>query len=173
MMNSMIRFKNYEFEHNPETLLITSQKNIAKQNVLNSKTVVRETGDNSRIVTGEGNIYGEDCVYKFVKLFSLKEESGSGILSLPGIKPFYAFFESLEYSADPTPELISYKFVFREDCSRQKNMLVANKFYTLESGEDLWDVSYKFSIPIEKLVKLNPELNSVNDIEEGTVVRIC
>lgn len=172
-MNSLIRFKNFEFEHNPETLLITSQKNISRQNVLSSKSVLRETGDNSRIITGEGYIYGEGCIYKFVKLFSLKEQSGSGILSLPGIKPFYAFFESLEYSTDPTPELISYKFVFREDCSKQRNLLVANRFYTLENGEDLWDVAYKFSVPVEILVKLNPELNSVNDIEEGSKVRIC
>lgn len=172
-MNSLIRFKNYEFEHNPETLLITSQKNIAKQNVLSSKSVLREAGDNSRIITGEGYIHGEGCIYKFVRLFSLKEQSGSGILSLPGIKPFYAFFESLEYSADPTPELISYKFVFREDCSKQRNLLVANKFYALESGEDLWDVAYKFRVPIEILVMLNPDLNSVNDIEEGSKVRIC
>lgn len=172
-MNSLIRFKSYELEHNPETLLITSRKNIAGQNVLNSKSVLRETGDNSRIITGEGDIHGNNCIYKFVRLFKLKEESGSGILSLPGIKPFYAFFESLEFSADPTPELISYKFVFREDCSKQKSLLVANKFYNTESGEDLWDVAYKFSIPIEILVKLNPDLKSVNDIEEGRAVRIC
>ena len=172
-MNALIRFKEYEFEHNPATLLISSQKNIAKQNVLDSKSIVQETGDNSRIITGEGNIHGENCIYKFVKLFKLKEQSGSGILSLPGIKPFYAFFESLEFAADPTPELVSYKFVFREDCSKQRSLIVTDRFYTPESGEDLWDVAYKFSLPIEILVKLNPDLKSVNDIGEGTAVRIC
>ncbi|MBR1731216.1 MAG: LysM peptidoglycan-binding domain-containing protein, partial [Ruminococcus sp.] len=123
--------------------------------------------------TGEGAIYGENCIYKFLKLFKVKEQSGSGILCLPNIKPFYAFFSGLEFSADPTPELISYKFVFREDSSKQESLLVPESCYITDEGEDLWDVAYRFNVPIETLVKLNPELRSVNDIEEGTRVRVC
>ncbi len=172
-MNSLIRFKDYEFEHNPETLRITSQKNIARQSVIGAKTIVSETGDNSRVISGEGKIYGENCIYKYIKLFRLKEQSGSGILSLPDTKPFYAFFSSLEFSADPTPELISYKFVFKEDTSKRGKTLVADRFYSVRNGEDLWDISYMFDVPIETLVELNPGLGSVNDIEENTAVRIC
>lgn len=173
MINSMIRFKGYVFEHNPQTLKISSKKNISSRNVLNSMNAVTETGDNSRVITGEGNIHGENSIYKFVKLFKLKEESGSGILSLPFVKPFYAFFESLEFSADPTPELISYKFVFREDASKPLSKITAEKFYTLEADEDLWDVSRKFNTPIETLVALNPQLKRTDDATVGMRVRIC
>lgn len=172
-MNSLIRYKGYEFEHNPETLIITTQKNISSQKILDSKSSLRETGDNARVITGEGKIHGHDCIYKFMKLFRLKELSGSGILSLPKVKPFYAFFSSLEFSANPTPELISYKFVFKEDVSKHTALAVPDKYYTLENGEDLWDVSYSFKVPIETLIELNPEFKRVNELEEGTRVRIC
>ena len=172
-MNSLIRFKGYTFEHNPRTLLITSQKNISRQSVLGAKSTVRETGDNCRVITGEGTIHGDNCIYKFMKLFQLKEQSGSGILSLPNIKPFYAYFSSLEFSADPTPKLITYKFVFKEDSLKQGPSASPEKFYYTQEGEDLWDISYKFNVPVETLVELNPELNSVNEIEQGTKVRIC
>ncbi|MCR5652878.1 MAG: LysM peptidoglycan-binding domain-containing protein [Ruminococcus sp.] len=172
-MNSLIRFKGYEFEHNPETLRITTQKNISQQNVIGAKSVVSEIGDNSRTIIGEGKIHGENCIYKYIKLFKLKEQSGSGVLSLPGIKPFYAFFQSLEFSADPTPELITYKFVFRENSSKNRNSLVPEKYYTVQNGEDLWDISYKFNVPIETLTELNPDIKRANEIEEGRVVKIC
>ncbi len=172
-MNSMIRFKGFAFEHNPETIKITSEKNISRQSVLGAKSAVRETGDNTRIITGEGKIHGENCIYRFMKLFSLKEQNGSGILSLPGIKPFYAFFASLEFSADPTPELISYRFVFREDGSKPALFEKAERFYIIKDGEDLWDVAHRFNVPIETLAGLNPELKHVNFIEEGTRIKIC
>lgn len=172
-MNSMVRFKGYSLEHNPEKLSITSQKNLSRQNVLGAKSVVGETGDNERVVTGVGKIHGENCIYRFMKLFRLKEQSGSGILSLPGIKPFYAFFVSLEFAADPTPELITYKFVFREDCARQSKLAIPERYYTTEQNEDLWDVSYKFNVPVETLAALNPEIKRANDVSEGTRVRLC
>ena len=172
-MNSLIRFKGFELEHNPETLQITSQKNISLQSVVGAKSVISETGDNSRVISGEGKIYGENCIYKYIRLFKLKEEIGSGILSLPNIKPFYAYFSTLEFSADPTPELITYKFVFREDSSKQKDIVIPEKYYNAQSGEDLWDISHKFNVPVETLVSLNPDIKRVNEIEEGRTVKIC
>ena len=172
-MNSLIRFKGYIFEHNPETLKISSKKNVFSQSVLGGKSVVNETGDNSRVVTGEGCIHGEDCIYKFLKLFKLKEESGSGILSLPDTKPFYAFFESLEFTTNPTPELISYKFTFIEDSAKPLSKITPEKYYCLQADEDLWDAAYKFNVPIETLVALNPQLKRTDDVVEGTRVRIC
>ena len=172
-MNSLIRFKGFEFEHNPETLQITSQKNISRQSVIGAKSVISETGDNSRVVSGEGKIHGENCIYKYIRLFKLKEESGSGILSLPNMKPFYAYFASLEFSADPTPELITYKFVFKEDNSKQRDIVVPEKYYYPENEEDLWDISYKFKVPVETLVSLNPDIKRANEIEEGRAVKIC
>lgn len=173
MLNSMIRFKGYVFEHNPRTLKITSKKNIASQSVLGEKSDIIETGDNSRVVTGEGSIHGEDCIYKFLKLFKLKEEKGSGILSLPNTKPFYAFFESLEFSADPMPNLISYKFIFIEDNSKPLSRITSEIYYNLRADEDLWDVSHKFNMPIETLIKLNPQLMRTDDVEEGMSIRVC
>lgn len=172
-MNSNIRFKGYVLEHNPETLVISSRKNLSDQKTVGAKNIIRETGDNSRVVTGEGKIHGADCIYKFMKLFKLKEESDSAVLSIPGVKPFYAFFSSLEFSADPTPELISYKFVFREDCSEHGTMLIPEKYYAAAEGKDLWDIAYKFDVPVETLIELNPDIMRANELEEGCMVKIC
>ena len=40
MSNSMIRFKGFEFEHNPETLKITTENNVRYQRIVNGKDIL-------------------------------------------------------------------------------------------------------------------------------------
>lgn len=172
MTNAMIRFRDYEFEHNPETLRITSENNVVSCDSLYGKADVYGFGSRPRIVTGEGSIVGENCIYKFLRLFSVKQQNGSGILSLPSVKPFKAFFKSLEFAAEPTPELVTYKFVFVEDLTGDGGER-PEKYHTLGADEDLWDVSYRYDVPIETLLELNPFVARPEEVREGEEVRIC
>ena len=45
--------------------------------------------------------------------------------------------------------------------------------YTLEEGEDLWDVSHKFELSIERLIELNTFIKRPEEIGAGDEVRVC
>ena len=45
--------------------------------------------------------------------------------------------------------------------------------YTVENGECLWDVSYKFGVPIDTLVKLNPSVKRPDIPLDGKAVKLC
>ena len=171
MKNSVIRYKGYSFEHNPETLRISTVKSVAEQDVILGRSIVREFGEKNRIITGEGKIVGEDCMYQFLRLYKVKEERGSGVLSIPSVKPFFAFFRSLEFLAEPAPNLITYRFVFVEEGG--KSLTPAQSSYTLEDGEDLWDVSHKFGLAVEKLIELNNFIKRPEEVGARDEVRVC
>lgn len=172
MSNSMIRFKGFEFEHNPETLKITTENNVRYQRIVNGKDIVSQYGRSPRVITGEGSIIGADCMYKFLRLFRVKEQSGSGVLSVPFTKPIMAYFKKLDFLAEPTPELITYRFEFVEDCPENRGIPV-KKFYTTSAGEDLWDISYRFDVAVEKLLELNPQIKRPEEVMRGAEIRLC
>jgi hypothetical protein len=73
---------------------------------------------------------------------------------------------------EPAPEVITYSFEFLEDS--EKNYTVDEKYYhTVGVDETLWDISYLYSIPIEKLVSLNPDIKRVDELRVRSQVRVC
>ena len=167
-----MRYKGTAWEHNPQTLKISSHRSLYEQGVAGGSSVVRDFGERSRVITGSGQLAGEDCISKFAELVVLQNQSDSGILSLPDVAPFYAFFKSVELSCDPTPELITYKFEFVEDLSRGRTD-IEKRYHTVAEDETLWDISYRYGVKIEELVELNPELSRVDELTVESRVRVC
>ena len=172
MKLAVMRYKGTEWEHNPQTLKITSQRSLSEQGVAGGSSVVRDFGERSRVITGSGQLAGDDCIGKFAQLVALQNQSDSGILSLPDVAPFYAFFKSVELACDPTPELITYKFEFVEDLSRGRTD-IEKRYHTASEDETLWDISYRYGVEIERLVELNPELKRVDELAAESRVRVC
>jgi hypothetical protein len=169
---SKISHKGYTWEHNPATLRITKEHSVSTRQLSGGDTSVRVFGTKCRVITGSGQLLGEDCLYRFVEMLELQSEKDSGILCLPDMKPMYAFFKSLELSCKPTPDVLTYCFEFVEDCS--KNNSEKEKYYHMMiNGETLWDIAYLCGVEIEKLVELNPDIARVDELEEGQMVRIC
>ncbi len=172
MNPSIIRFKGYSWEHNPETLKITKSHRYSESDVAGGSTVLSGFGTRRRTVSGTGQLKGEDCIYQYTRLLKLQAGLDSGVLCLPDMKPFYAFFKSLELTCEPTPELITYSFEFVEDCS--KNNSEKEKYYHMVVGsETLWDISFMYSVGIDELVALNPEIKRVDELAQGSKVRLC
>lgn len=172
MSLAVMRYKGFEWEHNPQMLKVSSHRSLSEQGVAGGSSVVRDFGERARVITGSGQLSGDDCISKFARLATLQNQSDSGILSLPDVAPFYAFFKSIELSCDPTPELITYKFEFVEDLSKSK--AESEKLYhTVVDDETLWDISYRYDVKIEKLVELNPELKRTDELVLGSRVRVC
>jgi hypothetical protein len=68
--------------------------------------------------------------------------------------------------------MVSYGFEFIEDSDR--NYTVKEKMYhTVENSETLWDIAFNYQKDIGYLVSLNPEIKRLDELEDGTKVRIC
>lgn len=172
MTVSKIRYKGYSWQHNPKTLHIENQHNYIETEIPFSKSYVEKSTEKPRVVKGTGQLYGEDCIDQYNHLVNLRNLNGSGILSLPDIKPFYAYFKSIELICEPTDKCVSYSFVFVEDLNRNLKTKSLS-YHKVNSGETLFDIAFMYNQPIENLVKLNPQIRRIDELEEIERVRLC
>lgn len=172
MILAKMRYKGYVWNHNPETLKVTTEQKLIEQTIPQGKETIQDFGVKSRVISGSGQLFGEDCLYQYEKLLELQNESGSGILSLPDTKPFYAYFKSIELACDPAPDIITYNFQFIEDLTRKAEK-IQGIYHTLTYGQTLWDVSYIYSVSMEDLLELNPDIKRVDELVIGDKVRVC
>ncbi|MBQ1436809.1 MAG: LysM peptidoglycan-binding domain-containing protein, partial [Ruminococcus sp.] len=132
---------------------------------------VWELGRKSTIIKGTGELYGEDCLEQFEALLELFRQEGEGVLTLPGgMKPFYAVFERLKIEGKPKDDILTYSFAFRESPKRKSG---GKTVCITSGGENLWDISYRFGIVIDRLVELNPHIRRPDIVEDGSVIRLC
>ena len=171
MIPAKMRYKGRTFDHNPETVKVRDKAFVKEDNILFDEPLSRRTGRRCRVVSGRGQFIGDNCLNQYAELLRLYCEGGSGILSLPDIKPFFAYFTGLELSCDPTPDYIEYSFEFTEDCP--ENTPHTAYYHTCAQGENLWSVSYAYDVDINTLVRLNPDIRYINDNLENLRVRLC
>lgn len=172
MILSKMRFKGYAWLHNPKTLKLENGAKLREDYLFQKCCMITEESSKPTVVKGTGQLYGEDCLKQYAELLKLQAKGGSGILSLPETRPFYAFFKSISLDCDPTPDLITYSFEFVEDMS--KRPLGDTQYYhKVLEGETLWDISFNYDVPIERLVELNPQLKRTDELLSGEQVRVC
>ena len=168
-----MKYKGFSWPHNPETLTISRQREIKELKLPFSGGMTLDYGAEKRVIEGEGEFYGADCMEQFQKLSAVLEEEGSGILTLPNLPPFPARFVSLRMVGGAQPDLIRYRFVFREDGkSAAQGAAARYRSYQSAQGENLWAVAALFSTTVEELLALNPFLKWPNCLREGELVML-
>lgn len=172
MKPAKIRYKGYEWEHNPETLQMLKEENISERKFFSGKSYAVKNSTKCRRIIGKGILAGADCLKQFNELLKIQSDTQSGILTLPRQKPFYAYFKKLELLAEPVSNAVTYSFEFIEDSERE---YIQNEkfYYTVKDEQTLWDISYNIDVPIETLVSLNPDIKRVDELEIGSKVRVC
>ena len=117
---------------------------------------------NYKIISGNGEFKGENCAKQFENLSDIFIENSSGQLIIPSFAPIQAFFIELSITHSNSANLINYKFKFIEDFSHKLSTVISENptDYTIKNNESLWDVSKKFNISIEDLIKQNPHIPS-------------
>lgn len=166
-----MRFKGVQWHHNPKEIVFECDKSVKELNSPNGTSYVQNMGRKNMIISGTGELYGTDCLEQFDRLLSLFRQGGQGVLAIPKIIPVYAVFESLKIKGEPKPDVLEYSFVFRE--VMEKKQKDKTEVYTAEEGECLWDISYKFEVPIDTLVRLNPSIKRPDISLDGRVVKLC
>lgn len=167
-----MRFRGVEWQHNPQEIQFVCDKSVRELSVPQDMALVQDNGRKNMLIKGEGALCGADCLHRFEELLALYRRGGTGLLSVGGMKPFHAVFEELELVGKPRPDVLTYRFVFREvmEETPREPMTVC---YALQA-DCLWDISYRFGVDIDTLVACNPQIRRPDAvITEGTAVHLC
>lgn len=166
-----MRFNGFEWHHNPKEIVFECVKNINELSSPGSTAYIQDMGRKNMIVSGTGELYGEDCLEQFDRLLTLFKKGGRGVLAVPKITPIFAVFESLKIKGQPSPDILEYSFVFREVMEEKRTEKV--NACIGQDGERLWDISYKYGVPIDTLVRLNPSVKRPDISLSGKVIKLC
>ena len=166
-----MRFKGVQWHHNPKEISFYCDKKVNEMKSPYGYSYIQDMGRKNMVIKGKGELYGKDCLQQFEKLLKLFKEGGEGVLALPQLQPIYAVFETIKIIGEPKPDLLEYSFVFKEvmerKCSDKKTT------HIVEAGQNLWDISHLYSIPIDKLVELNKFVKRPDELLEGSVIKLC
>ena len=164
-----LRFAGFEWKVNPAKINIDSKCVLSEYTSPDCAEVIGNIREGALKVSGEGEFVGMNCIYDYEALQELFRNKKRGLLTLPGMKPFYAYFTALSVSGDETPEVLRYKFEFVRDTKKSGK----KKFHICKEGESLFDVADMYNVALMSLVKLNPQLKSADGLKKGERVALC
>lgn len=168
-----MRFDSMSLRHNPEKLRITGSNYVKEY--LSPCCEADSVGLGRELcrIAGEGELCGADCIAQYQGLQRLQISGKRAKLVLPHMQPLYAYLKELELTAKPVDNVLSYRFLFIEAQSPRPDHQGSEYYLTISQGESLWDISYTFGVPIERLTELNPQIPLIDDLDEGERVRLC
>ncbi len=173
MKNVPMRFCGYSLHHNPAVLKIENTGNIRELSSPCCEPDSMHLGNRLRRISGEGELYGEDCIAQFRELYGLFERGERGVLVLPRMPALYAYLRELKMIAEPQENVLGYRFTFLEAQSPGRDNSIVDTYDTIAAGESLWDIGYRYGVPLETLVRLNPQIKYIDCLDENERVRLC
>ena len=168
-----MRFGGVSMRHNPEKLSITGKNRLQEYLSPCCEADSQVLGRELCRISGEGVLFGADCIEQYQTLENLQRDHTRSKLVLPRMQPMYAYLRELSLSADPQDDVLRYRFVFCETRSPRKMTQGEQYYVTVSQGESLWDIAYAFDRSVEGLAELNPQIPLIGEISEGERVRIC
>lgn len=172
MISANMRYKGFEWHHNPKKLSI---KNNRKTLTLSYPYSCEETSEMFKqrcVIFGEGELYGENCIGQFNDLNRVFSKGGPGVLSIGGMPSVQAYFTRLELLCEPKESIISYSFEFVQ-CSSQEKQNTSVNYHIAQSEETLWDIAYAYGVSVESLLQLNTNIRRPDSVKKGDRVIIC
>ena len=173
MKYAPMRFDGRSLNHNPGKLSISGKNRIREFVSPCCEADSRSTAGELRRISGEGEFTGADCIAQYQALEKLQLNRKRAKLVLPHMQPLYAYLKELAVTAGPLDGVLAYRFVFMEAQSPRRSPTGGQYYVTVSEGESLWDISYRFSVPIERLTALNPQIPYIDELNRGERVRLC
>lgn len=175
-MVPLMKFKDFIWSKNPETLNISITRDIKELSVPFYGSVMQDYGENKRIIKGEGEFSGNRCMETYQKLATLFECGESGVLLLPNFPALIAKPVSLTYKAVTRPGVLRYQFTFWEDSKSTDVVPETVSFHmhitVKEDGENLWSIAQKEHTTVEELLRLNPHIVWPSYLTKGLQVTL-
>jgi spore coat assembly protein SafA len=186
MILSPMRYKDYVWPHNPRVYAIEFERPVAAHKIPFGTYVLQNLGRSFRVLKGEGEFFGEGAYEEFRRLGTLFYDEEPGLLLHPIWQEAKAYFVSLHLNQEPTEDYVSYSFEFWECFDEYEQTIkplapreTENAFearepayYTVVSGDCLWNISLKYGVALGELLKMNPQIKNPNLIYPGDQVRL-
>lgn len=164
-------YKGLSFDVNPSSIKAEFTKSIAEKNILFKSGRVQEICFEPAKISGSGKLTGDNarqCAHSLMRIFKSK---GSGYLFAPDISPMKAFFSELSISYNASENCVSYSFTFVEDSENKSFSFDFGYTYALE-GENLYDISNRTDVAVEKLFEYN-DYADLFSVSEGDRIWLC
>lgn len=125
MKLSSMRYKSFEWPHNPRVYTISFQRSMALHKVPFGRYKLESLGMTRRVMKGEGEFVGEDAYRQFKQLASVFYDNTPGVLVHPLWDTATAWFVKLELAQEPREDYVKYRFEFWEDYSGYQTGVMA------------------------------------------------
>ena len=173
-MVPLMKFKDFVWTKNPEKLSVSITREVKELQIPFYGAVMQDYGAKKRVISGEGEFVGEQCLQTYQALAALFDKGDSGVLKLPDLPELVAKPVSLSYIATTRPNVLRYQFLFWEDLSQPLPTPAVNPFrfhYTVkEEEENLWLLANREHTTVEKLLQLNPQITWPSYLSVGEQV---
>lgn len=161
-------FGDFVFEQIPQSIQV-SQKAMLRETVSVFGTeYTASVGEGRCRVTCKGSFIGPDAAERYTALEALFGETRT--LFLPGMAPFPAVLSDLTRTGKVMPAGVEYAVGFTETGEMPAG--VSGRTFLARAGESLWDYAYYAGVPVDALVKANPQIECIGTLKSGEEVYI-
>jgi hypothetical protein len=164
-------YKGFSFDVNPSSVKAEFSKTIAKKNIIFKSSKAQEICFENTKITASGKFTGENARQNSHTLMRIFKSKGSAYLFAPDIAPIKAYMSDLKISYNAGEQCVSYEVTFIEDCDDKSFLFDFGYTYALD-GENLYDVSNRTDIAIEKLFEYN-DYSDLFSVKEGDKIWLC
>ncbi len=171
MILSLMSFGDFHWLHNPLEIKIENRRLVYNEIHPQRGEKLYESGNGCRVITGRGELLGDDCIDKFRELYEVFKKGESRMLSLPIFGPIYAKFTALEVLGNSTPDLLTYSFEFTEADSF--SFEERKEYVKAKEGETLFDIAFNERVSVDELVSYNPQIKRPDKLISGERVKLC
>jgi hypothetical protein len=167
-----MQFGDFIWPSNPSEIEIRCAGNDETFPVSFEPDMPQDFGQNPLRIRGKGVFFGETAGTDFASLRRLFDRKKKGLLMVPGLEPIVAVPRVLTVTDAGKPGQTAYSFEFTEIQKEQAEPCVFEKRIVLGEGETLWHTAAAHDVPIETLMRLNPEKKDPWDVLPGDEVRV-
>ena len=171
-----MRFKNFIWPNNPYSCSLTSRRETVTHKFPGGGYYLEDLGKGLRVLTGNGEFFGEGAYADMQRLLKVFEEGGAGRLIHPVIQLKQAVFTELELLQEPRENYVLYRFAFWEDDSEMLSNVQLSSSGTgshgVQSGETLWEIAAQYGTTVERLLAANGWIQNPNALQPGRQVVI-
>ena len=181
-----MRFKDYVWPHNPRLYSIKYKRRVVSRAVPFGLYILQNMGRDNRVFKGEGEFAGEGAYDEFKKLATVFYGTKPGLLVHPLWDEAQCYFVTLELLQEPREDYVSYGFEFWEcydGYDEQLKVLSSpaqdtgqseseKQYYTVVYGDCLYNIARRYSITLQEMIALNPQLRNTNMIYPGDQIRV-
>ncbi len=170
-----MRFKNFIWPNNPYTCSLTTQRQTVPHKFAGGGYYLEDLGKGLRVLSGNGEFFGERAYGYMLELLQVFEEGGTGRLLHPVLQFKQAVFTELELLQEPREDYVLYRFTFCEDDSENMGASATggtSEKHVVQSGENLWEIAAMYGSTADILLAANSWIENPNALTVGGVVMI-